>query len=109
MGKDPLAGEPFKLTVGSPVPVAAPEDTRNSTVLALAVQIHLMTLETEKILTGSAGVTSFGCDISKLLDQRAEKFARLQLVLAGPLSTAGVWPNVRETQARRRDFAKPAI
>jgi len=48
----------------------------------------------EKLLTGSSGVTRFGCDISKLLNQRAEKFSRLQSVFAGPLPSTGVWCNV---------------
>lgn len=63
----------------------------------------------ERGLTGSAGVTALCGDISKLLNQGAEKLARLQSVLAGPLSPAGVWRNVRETQARRRSFAEPSI
>lgn len=48
-------------------------------------------VDSENVHTGSAGVTAFGRDIPKLLNQRAEEFARLQSVLAGPLSTAGVW------------------
>lgn len=62
-----------------------------SLLLTLAVDIQLIYYS---VLTGSAGVTSFGCDIFKLLNQRAEKFARLQPVLAGPLSTACGWCNV---------------
>lgn len=51
VGNGALAGEPFRLTVGSPVPVAA--------------------------LTGPAGVAALGRHISKLLDQGAEEFAGL--------------------------------
>ncbi len=51
MGKDPLAGEPFKLTVGSPVPVAAPEHThthirhQHAVLLALDINIQLIILQ----------------------------------------------------------------
>jgi len=42
VGKEVLAGEPFKLTVGSPVAAAAPGHTRTRMVLlfALAENIH---------------------------------------------------------------------
>lgn len=61
------------------------------------------------VLTGFAGVTISCCDIPKLLNQRTEYFARLQPVLAWPLSTSSMWCSMCDTNARRRDFSKPAI
>lgn len=43
-----MAGEPFKLNVGSPVPVAAPENThkhQNGILLAHTVNIQLLTMK----------------------------------------------------------------
>ena len=99
MGKDLLAGEPFRLTVGSPVPVAAPEHTHTQasewyTPCSCCKYSTYNTGDCGQVLTGSAGVTAFGRDISELLNQGAEEFSGLQSVLAGALSAAGVWCNV---------------
>lgn len=93
MGKDLLAGEPFRLTVGSPAAVAAPEHKAHNhqSVILPALAVIYDHIDSENVQTGSAGVTALGCDIPKLLNQRAQEFAGLQSVLAGPLSTARVW------------------
>lgn len=81
MGKEPLAGEPFKLTMGSPVPAAAPEHRKHTSIRTLyscyAPAVPHNAVDSEKVHTGSARVTAFGCDVSELLNQRAEEFARL--------------------------------
>lgn len=80
MWKDPLAGEPFKLTVGSPAG-AAPEHKHKVLKGLTGCWRRKVVAIFTKSHTGSAGVTASGFDILKLLNQGAEKLAGLQFVL----------------------------